>query len=168
MQELISEILLRVDFETLKQCHCVCWKWCRIATEFLFRETVYRHENQTHFDKILAQEDLSKFITVVSFEWAQSSDTTIQQLHSISSHPKLWQLLLQPTVSFIRQHDQVKITTTLTGVDPEGSLSILPALKKIGLLRIKHIYPRRVSSNFEDSMLTWNLYNCRLIMCGPA
>lgn len=38
---------------------------------------------------------------------------------------------MQPTVGVIRQHDRVRITTTLTGLDPERSLSILPALEEI-------------------------------------
>lgn len=86
---------------------------------------------------------MSAFIRVISLGRAGYDDTTniiTKQLRSISSHPTLRQLLLRPTVGAIRQHRQTKFITTLTGMDPQRSPSILPALKEIRFITVYGSY----------------------------
>lgn len=140
MQEIISKIFQIIDFKTLKECHLVCRKWCRIATEFLFRRVVHHRENSKYFNEIIARDNLSVLIRVISIGRAVSDDTMVDLRRSILSHQTLRQLVVRPTVGVIRQRHQREFITTLTGMDSQNTPLILPALEEIRLITSEEPY----------------------------
>lgn len=91
-----------------------------------------------YFSEILASENLTIFIRVISI--GQASDSTVNLMMTILSHQTLLQLIKLPTVGVIRQCRQNEFITTLTGMDPRHTLSILPALEKIRLITKEEPY----------------------------
>lgn len=103
MQEIISSIFQIVDFKTPKECHLVCRKWCRIATEFLFRRVAYHTGNSKYINELSARDNLSVFIRVISIGRAAPDDTKVDLCSLVLFHQMLRQLLVRPTVGVIRQ-----------------------------------------------------------------
>lgn len=140
MQEILSQIFLIADFKSLKKCRLACRKWCRIATEFLFRRVVRHQENSKSFNEILARVDLSQFIKVISFGRAAPSDTISYLISLISSHEALRPLINRPTLGVIRQRRQGEFIATLTAMGIQNTPSVLPALEEIRLISNEELY----------------------------
>lgn len=140
MQEIISQIFLVANFKTLKSCHLVCRQWCRIATEFLFSRVVHHREKSKFFNEILARDDLSRFIKIISFGRAAPSDTNRDLVSSILSHEALRPLIKRPTVGVIRQRRQGEFIATLTGMGTQDTPTILPALEEIQFISNEEPY----------------------------
>jgi len=124
----------------LKSCHLVCRRLCRIATELLFRRVVCHKGNSKSFNEILARDDLSQFIKVISFGRTAPSDTIPDIISLILSHEALRPLIKRPTACVTRQRREGEFISTLTRLGTQNTPSALPALEEIQLISNEEPY----------------------------
>ena len=127
-EEIIAQILESLDFKSLKCCHLVCKKWYRIATPDLFRVVILHAGNSSHFTSLLARQDLSQFVTLVSV-----GNPADMMFDDFETSRKSMQLYSLPRTGLVRQMYGGKFTICLREMVLGALQPIFPALKKIQL-----------------------------------
>ncbi|EEU34836.1 uncharacterized protein NECHADRAFT_88422 [Fusarium vanettenii 77-13-4] len=150
-QEVLSEILRKVDTISLKACRLVCKYWNCTASELLFRQIVIGEEGSQHFMELFSHKRLCGCVRAITFEQSDPlvTATDLLQLDFALTDlneerrqmdPELGKSMPQeqfrglPKVGLVCQGDDGKFSSILECVNDPKAPPILSALREIRLI----------------------------------